>query len=240
MTSAISTVSVSGSKSLSADKVALHWSPKTSRSTPTPPPPHNTQRHGGGGEGDKAAAACHHPSPHMRQLLLLRHAKSSWDDPQLSDHARPINLRGRQAAAAMAAEIKRLRLNPDLVLVSSARRTLQTLAALDPWDNPPRIEPMDALYLASQGDLLDVLRGVAPAAQCVLLVGHNPGLHELAMLLAQAHAPVADKQMQRLAAGYPSGALCEFAVAVPWSGLGDAGARLTRFLVPTDLTAMTV
>ena len=176
----------------------------------------------------------------MRQLLLLRHAKSSWDDPQLSDHARPINLRGQQAAAVMAREIKRLGPSPDTVLVSSARRTLQTLAALDPWDTPPRIEPMDALYLASKGDLLDVLHGVAPGSRCVLLVGHNPGLHELAMMLAGAHAVVADKQLQRLAAGYPSGALAEFAVAVPWDELGAAGARLTRFLLPTDLTAVTV
>ena len=139
----------------------------------------------------------------------------------------------------MAAEIKRLRLIPDIVLVSSARRTLKTLAALDPWETQPRIEPMDALYLASKGDLLDVLRRVAPDARCVLLVGHNPGLHELAMLLAGAHAAVTDKQVQRLAAGYPSGALSEFSVAAPWSDLGDVGTRLTRVLLPADLTAAT-
>ena len=172
----------------------------------------------------------------MRQLLLLRHAKSSWDDPQLSDHARPINMRGRQAAAAMAAEIKRLGLLPEIVLVSSARRTLQTLAALDPWPTPPRIEPMDALYLASKGDLLDVLRRAAPAASSLLLVGHNPGLHELALMLAGAHSSAADQQASRLAAGYPSGALAEFSVVTPWSELGETGTRLTRFLRPSDLT----
>ena len=175
----------------------------------------------------------------MRQLLLLRHAKSSWDDPQLSDHARPINLRGRQAAAAMAAEIKRLGLLPDTVLVSSARRTLQTLAALDPWDTPPRIEPMDALYLASKADLVEVLRKVSPGARTVLLVGHNPGLHELALMLARHNAAAADPQWQRLAAAYPSGALAEFAVATPWAELGEDSARLTRFLLPVDLTAVT-
>ena len=140
----------------------------------------------------------------------------------------------------MAAEIKRLGLLPDLVLVSSARRTLQTLAFLDPWPTQPRIEPMDALYLASKGDLLDVLHRAAPAARCVMLVGHNPGLHELAMMLAGAHAAVTDKQVQRLANGYPSGALTEFSVAVPWSALGESGARLTRFLLPSDLTEVTV
>jgi phosphohistidine phosphatase len=172
----------------------------------------------------------------MRQLLLLRHAKSSWDDPQLSDHARPINMRGKHAASAMALEIKRLGLAPELILVSSARRTLQTLAALDPWAVAPRIEPMDALYLAPKGDLLDALRRIPADTRCVLLVGHNPGLHDLALTLAGAHAAVTDKQVQRLAGGYPSGALSEFSVAGPWSELGETGVRLTRFLVPSDLT----
>ena len=172
----------------------------------------------------------------MRQLLLLRHAKSSWDDPQLSDHARPLNLRGRHAAAAMAKEMRRLGLLPDTVLVSSARRTLQTLAALEPWDDPPRIEPMDALYLAPAADLLTVLQSATPAARCVLLVGHNPGLHNLAMILAGAHAVTNDAHMRRLAHGYPSGALSEFSVAVPWNELGANSARLTRFLLPSDLT----
>ena len=145
-------------------------------------------------------------------------------------------MRGQHAAAAMAHEMRRLRLLPDLVMVSSARRTLQTLAALEPWDKPPRIEPMDALYLAPASDLLEALRQVAPTFRCVLLVGHNPGLHDLALLLAGAPAVTTDKQVQRLAGGYPSGALCEFSVAVPWTDLGDSGARLTRFLLPSDLS----
>ena len=78
----------------------------------------------------------------MRRLLLLRHAKSSWDDPALSDHARPLNSRGRKAAAAVAQLFHRLTLAPDLVLVSSARRTLQTLEALSPLPGQPRIEAM--------------------------------------------------------------------------------------------------
>ncbi|MFC7538294.1 SixA phosphatase family protein [Siccirubricoccus deserti] len=64
--------------------------------------------------------------------MLLRHAKSSWDDPGLPDHARPLNARGRRAAAAIAQAMQELRLSPDIVLVSSARRTLQTLEALTP------------------------------------------------------------------------------------------------------------
>src|SRR5579875_859222 len=123
----------------------------------------------------------------MRQLLLLRHAKSSWDEPHLSDHARPLNVRGRQAASAVAGEMRRLGLAPHLVLVSSSRRTLQTLAALEPWgDPPPRVLPLDTLYLAPAADILDALRKVPETARTVLVVGHNPGLHDLALLLAGA------------------------------------------------------
>ena len=68
-----------------------------------------------------------------RQLLLLRHAKSSWDDPSLADHDRPLSKRGRKAAASMRAAIVSRALVPDLALVSTARRTRETFAALEPW-----------------------------------------------------------------------------------------------------------
>jgi len=172
----------------------------------------------------------------MRQLLLMRHAKSSWDDPKLADHARPLNARGRMAAASMGGAMRRLGLAPDVVLVSSARRTLQTLEALEPWDDTPLIEPMDSLYLASGGQLLGVLRGVAETARSVLLIAHNPGLHELAMTLAGANAISQDTPaVRRLAEGYPTGALAEFSIAGPWWQLDEGGTRLLRFLAPRDL-----
>ncbi len=175
----------------------------------------------------------------MRQLLLMRHAKSSWDDPRLSDHARPLNARGRQSAAAMRRAMHELGLAPDMVLVSSARRTLQTLEALEPWDDTPLVEPMDALYLASAPQLLTVLRGVAETTRSVLLLGHNPGLHELAMLLAGPRAMASGAPVtSRLAEGYPTGALAEFAVAGSWRSLGEGGGRLLRFLCPRDLPEM--
>lgn len=172
----------------------------------------------------------------MRQLLLLRHAKSSWDDPRLSDHARPLNARGRRAASGMAAAMRDLGLTPDVVLVSSARRTLQTLEALAPLEGSPLIEPMDALYLAPWPSLLEVLRGVRETARSVLLIGHNPGLHELAMALAGPAAMASGSPMtRRLAEGYPTAALTEFAVALPWRLLEPGGGRLLRFLTPADL-----
>ncbi|MCS6932514.1 MAG: histidine phosphatase family protein [Acetobacteraceae bacterium] len=172
----------------------------------------------------------------MRQLLLLRHAKSSWDDPRLSDHARPLNARGRRAAAAMAAAMRELGLAPDIVLVSSARRTLQTLEALGPLEGPPLIEPMDDLYLAPWQRLLEVLRRVPDTARSVLLVGHNPGLHDLALALVGPGGMASlGAEAQRLAEAFPTAALAEFAIASPWHALSAGGGRLLRFLAPADL-----
>ena len=176
----------------------------------------------------------------MRQLLILRHAKSSWDDPQLSDHARPLNARGRKSADAMRHAMRELCLAPDLVLVSSARRTLQTLETLEPWDEQPLIEPMDQLYLADASQLLGVLREVSETVRAVLLIGHNPGLHDLAMLLVGRTAmETQSNNINRLAEGYPTGALTEFSIVGPWSQLAEGGGRLLRFLAPRDLPELT-
>ncbi|MBP0492440.1 SixA phosphatase family protein [Pararoseomonas indoligenes] len=171
----------------------------------------------------------------MRQLLLLRHAKSAWDDPALSDHARPLNARGRRAAAAMAGAMRSLGLRPELVLVSSSRRTLQTLEGLGTLDGPPRVEPTDDLYLAPWTRLLDALREVPEEVRSVMLIAHNPGLHDLALNLA---APDSGTPGQALAEAYPTASLAEFAVAEPWAALGPLGARLVRFLQPKDLPEM--
>lgn len=170
----------------------------------------------------------------MRQLLLLRHAKSAWDDPALADHARPLNRRGKLSARIMAAEMQRLGLVADVVLVSSARRTLQTMEALKPFDGSPIVTVSDELYLAPWPSLLATLNKVPDTVRSVLLIGHNPGLHELALnVLSPSTPPSAD--LFRLQEGYPTGALCEFAIAAPWHGLTDGGGRLMSFIVPRDL-----
>ena len=174
----------------------------------------------------------------MRQLLLLRHAKSSWDDPTLSDHARPLNARGRDAAAAMRRAMRELGLVPDVVLVSTARRTMQTLEALEPWDETPIIEPTDALYLATAAQILGLLRQVAETVRSVLLIAHNPGLHDLAIMLAgKPHGPNRSSAIQRLTSAYPTGALAEFSLPGPWSQLGVGGGVLVRFMTPRDLSS---
>jgi phosphohistidine phosphatase len=171
----------------------------------------------------------------MRQLLLLRHAKSSWDDKALPDQDRPLNARGRHAAARVRQAMLDLGLAPDMVMLSPSRRTRETLAALEPWDETPLIETIDKLYLASLPQLLAALRGVPETVRSVMLIGHNPGLHELAMALVGPRGERGSEAVERLAAGYPTAALAEFGVAGPWGQLDIGGGRLIRFLRPRDL-----
>ncbi len=175
----------------------------------------------------------------MRQLLLLRHAKSARDDVGLSDHARPLDGAGLKAASAMRRAMRELGLAPDMVLVSPAKRTMETLEALEPWDETPLVEPMDALYLAESPQILSLLRAVPETVRSVMVVGHNPGLHDLALTLAGAHAMSSNRHVTRsLADGFPAGALAEFTVASPWHDLAAGGGRLVRFLAPKDLPEM--
>ncbi len=136
----------------------------------------------------------------------------------------------------MRGAMESLGLVPDMVLVSSALRTRQTLEALEPWPETPLIEPMPSLYLATAPQLLSALRKVPETVRSLMLVGHNPGLHEVAVCLVGAHAMTfANADMRRLAASYPSGALAEFTVAGPWGTLDEGGGRLVRFICPRDL-----
>ena len=175
----------------------------------------------------------------MRQLLLLRHAKSSWDDGALEDRDRPLNPRGRLAVAALREAMRNLGLLPDLVLLSPAARTRQTLAALEPWDETPLVDELEALYLAEPEQLLETLRAVPETARSVMLVGHNPGLQELTLrLIGPAALRPADPDMRRLMDNLPTAGLVEFAIAGPWSALDQGGARLQRFLDPRELPAV--
>jgi phosphohistidine phosphatase len=173
----------------------------------------------------------------MHQLLLLRHAKSSWDDAGGPDRDRPLNARGRRAATAMRSAMRERGLAPDLIFVSSAARTMETMHALEPWDDTPLIEPLDELYLASQARLLATLRGVAETVRTVLLIGHNPGMHELAAALTDPRASP-DPLVRAVHDGFPTGALAEFSVTSPWSRLSPNGGRLLRFLTPRMLDAL--
>lgn len=173
----------------------------------------------------------------MRQLLLLRHAKSAVGGPGLADKDRPLDDRGREAVATMRRAMQELGLAPDVILVSTARRTLETLEGLEPWDDTPLIEPLDTLYLAEERALLATLQGIAETVRSVLLIGHNPGLHDLALTLAGPSRPPVNASRRALEDGFPTAALAEFAVTGPWLQLDAGGTRLVRFLTPRAVAA---
>ena len=171
----------------------------------------------------------------MAQLLLLRHAKSSWDDPTVPDHQRPLNARGERAARALSNLFASLRLAPDLALVSSALRAKQTFASLDLNGEASEIVVTDTLYLADAEGIFEQLRQVAAGTRSVLVVGHNPGLYDTAIeLVGNDPAARPEPPVMRLLDGYPTASLAEFAVSVPWAEIGPGQGRLLRFQRPDD------
>ena len=167
-----------------------------------------------------------------RRLLLLRHAKSSWSEPDLPDRERPLAARGRRAAVALGARLARRRLTIDRVLCSPARRTRETLAllALDP---AIRVAYSETLYLASARTLLTRLRRLPPRVHSVLVIGHDPGLEHLVHLLADRGR---EQALQRLSGGFKTGALAELRVPEDgWRALRAGSAYLERFTRPKDL-----
>ena len=171
------------------------------------------------------------------RLLLLRHAKSSWDDPSLPDHDRLLSKRGRKAAAAMRDVMRSKRFQADLVLVSAARRTVDTFDALHLRRKARRVDVQEALYLAHVPRMLELLHEVGESVRSVLLIGHNPGLQELAMsLCAGQPKPGGGTMARRLAKAFPTAALAAFDVSCPWTEIGEGSGTLTHLVVPRKLT----
>lgn len=161
----------------------------------------------------------------MRQLWLLRHAKSSWDDPALADHDRPLAPRGQKAARRIGRWAAAHGVAPDLVLCSTAVRAQATLELVAATLDLPHIEIDEGLYHAGASNLLDRLRGVAPEVSEAMLVGHNPGLHELLGVLAP---PPPD--------AFPTGALAGLDLAIDdWQRISGGCGRLEVLVVPREL-----
>jgi len=170
----------------------------------------------------------------MLILHLLRHAKSSWDEPAVDDFDRPLAKRGTKAGRLVATYLAEHEIRPDLVLCSTARRTRETLGLVAPaFGRDTRTQIDDAFYLASAEQLLRSLRAVAPGPRHVLVIGHNPGLHELALDLAPDDD---DPQRQAMAAKFPTAALAGFEIkAAHWAALRPGENRLLRFVTPAML-----
>ncbi len=169
----------------------------------------------------------------MKTLFLLRHAKSSWNDPMLDDFDRPLNPRGLRSAPVMGEYMKSKGYAPDLVLCSSARRTLETLSLIKPFiglDLPTRIE--DGLYLASADSIIMRAREIDDRFAAVLWIGHNPGLED-AVLLLTTRKGENTQQTQVM----PTAALAMLTMDVAsWRDVGEGTARLSDFSAPRGLS----
>ena len=116
----------------------------------------------------------------MKTLLVLRHAKSSWNDPALDDHERPLNKRGRRDAPRMGELVREYGLIPDVIISSDAvraRLTAEAVAEAARCTGEILLDPR--LYLACPADILSLLATVRENAETVMIVGHNPGLENL-------------------------------------------------------------
>ena len=170
----------------------------------------------------------------MKTLTLLRHAKSGWDDPVARDFDRPLNPRGRRAAATMGRHLRDLGLAFDGVIASPAVRVRETIDEVERGYGR-RLSPVwdRRLYLASAATLLDVVHEAAGDAARLLLVGHNPGLEDLVLALV----PDDDGPLRTAAEEkYPTATVAELTFGCDgWGDVAENGATLTRFVRPRDI-----
>jgi phosphohistidine phosphatase len=169
----------------------------------------------------------------MKRVLLLRHAKSSWDDTALPDFDRPLADRGRDAAPRIGKYMKKEGLVPDAVLASGAKRALETWDLVRPQLGDPQFRVEDNLYMAMPDLIFAWMRILRDDVGSVLLIGHNPGFEELAVRLA---GDGRKKALARLRRKYPTGTLAVLRFDVDsWSGIDWGKAYLERFVRPKDL-----
>jgi phosphohistidine phosphatase len=167
----------------------------------------------------------------MKQLFLLRHAKSSWDESELVDHDRPLAPRGRRAAKLIAEHLGREGVTPALVLCSSARRTRETFERVAPaLGEGISVQIERGLYAASEQRLLERLRAVEDGVESLMLIGHNPGVEQLALGLAGS-----GQKLARLRRKYPTGALATLEFSGQWGDLRPGRAELMDFVTPKQL-----
>jgi phosphohistidine phosphatase len=174
----------------------------------------------------------------MKSIYLLRHAKSSWDDPSMEDIHRSINKRGQRAAKLMCDYFRDQGIHPAMVMCSPATRTRQTLEALKPVlrEAPVTFEPR--VYEATRQTLLARLNELPNSAASVLLIGHNPGLERLATHLIDETAE--GPAVTRLHEKYPTGTLAVLRAPIEtWIELKAGICQLESFIRPSDLETQT-
>jgi phosphohistidine phosphatase len=168
----------------------------------------------------------------MKTLHILRHAKSSWNNPGLDDHDRPLNKRGRRTAETIAAYFRQAKIAPDLVICSTAVRAQQTLEPIAKARKPPKVIIQRGIYEGMQQTMWDQLRHLPKSAKCVLLIGHNPSLHDLALTLVDADSA---KLLPPQGGKFPTGAMASLRIRGGWKALQPHEAVLFSYKTPKQI-----
>lgn len=170
----------------------------------------------------------------VKTLFLARHAKSSWNDSDLRDHERPLNGRGRKSAPKVGAYMQEQGWFPQIVLSSSSQRTRETWALLaEGLDGEPEVIFSDEMYLAGAGSLMGLIQSLPDTADAVMLLGHNPGMHSVADMLAGSGQ---DRHLEMLEYNFPTGALAVFEFDTRlWRECRAKSGTLIDFVIPREL-----
>jgi phosphohistidine phosphatase len=162
----------------------------------------------------------------MKTLYLIRHAKSSWDYPELEDFERPLTKRGRNSALLMGTILKKLKAAPDLVISSPANRAAMTARMLADAIHYPlaKIQYSESIYLADETVLIQVIKNINNSVNRAMLIGHNPGLTALANSIGDQ--PIND---------IPTGGVCCMDLKIAsWKGIREHGGKLRFFEFPRN------
>ncbi len=170
----------------------------------------------------------------MRHLLLLRHAKSSWDFPELADFDRPLNGRGLKAAKMMARHLSEIEIRPDIIISSNAQRTRETLSALlHEYDHSFETKLTRHIYESSYLSLLEEVKRIPKQIECAMIIGHNPGMEDLAFTLCNEGNAEAVTLMQEK---FPTAACAHVTFeGDSWEDVGRGKGFLQSFVRPRDL-----
>lgn len=164
-------------------------------------------------------------------LTILRHAKAEAGHAMQDDHDRALNERGQAVATALGNHLEKRGVQFDLVLCSTAKRTRQTLELLH-LSGEPQVEFAQRLYLASANEILQVLATVPDSVSRVLLVGHNPGLHQLCLKLAKQGE---EEMIDIMSLKYPTCSMASFECGAHWEKIAQANSMLLDFMTPKAL-----
>jgi phosphohistidine phosphatase len=172
-----------------------------------------------------------------KRLMLLRHAKSDWP-VGVADRERPLSGRGGKAARRMGAYLVAEGLVPELVLVSTARRTLLTWCLVATGFDPvPMAREVDGLYAATASEILTLLRDLDSDAASVMVIAHNPGLEDLTLLLMASDG---GETGRRLGEKFPTSGLAVLDFTLSrWRDLGPGQGTLERFVTPKSIAKPT-